>query len=101
MSVLKLAREFEKKVSEHVDTDPSVVIHEHEGVDPVSYMAFSNLKNIIEDASELLSILNSEDDLPQWVDELLAISKNNVSKALYYVRAEKSLDDVEADSDSE
>jgi hypothetical protein len=90
MSVLKLAREFEKKVSEHVDTDPSV-----------SYMAFSNLKNIIEDASELLSILNSEDDLPQWVDELLAISKNNVSKALYYVRAEKSLDDVEADSDSE
>lgn len=89
MSVLKLAKDFEKKVAEHVNVDPSMVVTEHEGTDPVSYMAFSNLENLITDASELLSILNSKDDLPQWVDELLAISKNNVSKALGYVRSEK------------
>ena len=83
--VLKLAEKIEKKY----EIDPDVVIHEHEGVDPVSYMADSNLKNIINDASELLSIMNSKDDLPQWADEALAIAKSNVSKILAYVRSEK------------
>ena len=69
--------------------DPEVVITEHEGVDPVSYMAYSNLKNIIADSSELLSIMNSKDDLPQWADEALAIAKANVTKILGYVRSEK------------
>lgn len=88
--ITKLSRAFEHKVLENQHAvDPSVVVEEHEGVEPVSYMAFSNLKTIINDATELLSILNDEDDLPQWVDEMLAISKNNVSKALDYVRSEK------------
>lgn len=84
--ILKLAEEFEQLAKL---PDPKVVIEEHEGVEPVSYMAHSNLKNIISDASELLSILNAQDDLPQWTDELLAVAKNNISKALGYVRSEK------------
>jgi len=66
-----------------------MVVEEHEGVDPVSYMAYSNLKNIIIDATELLSIMNSKDDLPQWADESIAMAKMNVSKILGYVRSEK------------
>lgn len=41
------------------------------------------------DATELLSIMNSKDDLPQWADEALAIAKMNVTKILGYVRSEK------------
>ena len=69
--------------------DPGVVVEEHEGVHPVSYMAYSNLKNIVIDATELLSIMNSKDDLPQWADEALAMAKMNVTKILGYVRSEK------------
>jgi hypothetical protein len=86
--LFKVAEEFEKKI------DKSVVVEEHEGVEPTSYMAYSNLKNIIADSSELLSILNSKDDLPQWVDELLAIAKSNITKALGYVRAQKVANNV-------
>lgn len=81
--LFKLADKFEGKV------DPDVVVHEHEGVEPVSYMAYSNLKNIVMDATELLSIMNSKDDLPQWADEALAIAKMNVTKILGYVRSQK------------
>ena len=81
----KLAQKFE----EEMKIDPSVVVEEHEGVDPVSYMAYSNLKNIIMDATELLSIMNSKDDFPQWADESLAIAKMNVTKILGYVRSQK------------
>lgn len=84
--LLKLAQKFEEKL---VKVDPSVVVEEHEGVEPVSYMAYANLKNIITDASELLSIMNSKDDLPQWADEALAMAKMNVTKILGYVRSEK------------
>jgi hypothetical protein len=83
--VIKLAEEFEKMV----DVDPSIVVEEHEGVEPVSYMAYSNLKNIVIDATELLSIMNSKDDLPQWADEALAVAKMNVTKILGYIRSEK------------
>ena len=74
---------------DYLDVDPNEIVEEHQGVKPVSYMAYSNLKNIIADATELLSIMNSKDDLPQWADELLAIAKNNVTKALGYIRSEK------------
>jgi hypothetical protein len=85
--ILKLAEEFENMLEE---ADPSVVITEHEGVKPKAYMAFSNLKNIIAEASELLSMMNEDDVLPQWADETLANSKMNVSKILGYVRGEKT-----------
>ncbi len=89
--IFKLAEDFSKKMLENEDVlvDPSMVVEEHEGVDPVSYMAYSNLKNIIIDATELLSIMNSKDDLPQWADESIAMAKMNVSKILGYVRSEK------------
>lgn len=92
--LLKLAQKFEKDMdlsleNEEIEIDPSVVVEEHEGVEPVSYMAYSNLKNIIMDATELLSIMNAEDDLPQWADEALAIAKMNVTKILGYVRSQK------------
>ena len=85
--LIRLAQAFEEKLKE---IDPSVVVTEHEGVEPKAYMAFANLKNIIADASELLSIMNEQDELPQWADELISNSKMNVSKALGYVRSEKT-----------
>lgn len=68
----------------------SVIIEEHEGVEPVSYMAHSNLTNIISDAKQTLELLNDKDDLPQWTDELLSIAKNNINKVLSYVKSEKA-----------
>lgn len=76
-------------VRDKLHTDPSVVLQEHEGT-PRSYMVFNNLKTIIMDASELLSIMNENDELPAWTQELISNSKMNVGKALDYVRAEKS-----------
>jgi hypothetical protein len=84
--LLKLAQQFEEMAEQ---VDPSVVITEHEGVEPAAYMAHANLKNIIVDASELLSIMNEKDVLPQWADEAIANAKMNVTKILGYVRSEK------------
>jgi hypothetical protein len=83
--LLKLAEAFESKLQ----IDPSVIITEHEGVEPKAYMAFSNLKNIISDASEILGMLNEKDILPQWADESIANAKMNVSKIMGYIRSEK------------
>lgn len=91
--LIKLADKFENKI------DSSIVVKEHEGVEPVSYMAYSNLKNIINDASELLSIMNSQDDLPQWADEALAMAKMNVTKILGYVRSQKITAEAQDSSD--
>lgn len=85
--MFKLAQEMSEKYD--LEVDPDIVVEEHKGVEPVSYMAHSNLKNIIMDASELLSIMNAKDDLPQWADEALAIAKTNVSKIFGYVRSQK------------
>ena len=93
--ILKLAEQFESLEK----VDPAVVVEEHEGVEPVSYMAYSNLKNIITDATELLSIMNSKDDLPQWADESLAIAKMNVTKILGYVRSQKIAVEAQAQLD--
>jgi len=87
------------KAETAVKVDPDVVVKEHEGVDPVSYMAYSNLKNIITDATELLSIMNSQDDLPQWADEALALAKMNVTKILGYIRSEKISAAAQAQTD--
>lgn len=81
--LLKLAELLEDTTNENI------IIEEHE-TSPVSYMAFSNLKNIIKSSNELLDLLNENDDLPQWVDELLAVAKNNITKALGYIVSEKT-----------
>ncbi len=74
---------------DELTVDPSVTLQEHEGT-PRSYMVFNNLKNIIMDASELLSIMNQNDELPAWTQEMVSSAKMNLSKALDYVRAEKT-----------
>ena len=83
--LFKVAAKFAEKLQE---VDPNVVVKEHEGVEP-SYMVASNLENILSDAKELISIMNSKDDLPAWADEMVSLSKNNLSKVLDYVRSEK------------
>ena len=70
--------------------DPSVVVTEHPGVRPAAYMAHSNLKNIVVEAEELLGLLNDRDVLPQWADEAIGSARMNITKALGYVRAEKT-----------
>lgn len=82
----KLAQQFDDKLQQ---VNPELIVKEHDNLVPISYMAFNNLKNIINEATQLLAIMNTKDDLPQWADELLAIAKNNVSKTLDYVRSEK------------
>ena len=72
--------------------DPSLTLTEHPGVRPAAYMAHSNLKNIIHDAEEMLSLMNERDVLPQWADESIASAKMNVSKMLGYVRSKKTRD---------
>jgi hypothetical protein len=84
-NLIALAEKFESK---YKDVDKEVVIEEHD-VKPISYMAFSNLKTIIDNAKELLSMLNEDDDLPQWVDEQLAIAKSNINKSLEFVKSQK------------
>lgn len=88
MSIVKLFRVAAKFAEKLQEVDSSIVVKEHEGVDP-SYMVVSNLENILSDAKELLSIMNAEDDLPAWADEMVSLSKNNLSKVLDYVRSEK------------
>jgi hypothetical protein len=97
--IYKIAEELKEKYlsNKHVDfssheemhTDPSITLEEHEGT-PHSYMVFNNLKNIIIDASELLSLMNEHDVLPAWTQEMVSSAKMSVGKALDYVRAEKS-----------
>lgn len=70
--------------------NPSVVMHEHEGVTPRSYMAVQNLTAIMRAAHEVMALLNEEDELPAWCEQLLAEAKANVSKARDYVVGEKS-----------
>jgi len=66
------------------------VINDENDEKPVSYMAFSNLKNCIANASELLALMNEQDDLPAWADEMVALSNHNLTKVLGYVRSMKS-----------
>ena len=97
--IYKIAEEMKEKYlnDEHVDfssekemhIDPSITLEEHEGT-PRSYMVFNNLKTIINDASELLSIMNEDDVLPAWTQEMISGAKMSVGKALDYVRAEKT-----------
>ncbi len=97
-----MPRTYKRKYAVQSKVDPSIVLEEHEGVHPVSYMAYSNLRNISHDSTELLSIMNSEDDLPQWADEMLTLAKNNVSKVLGYVRSEKmETESLKEDHDTE
>lgn len=67
-----------------------VINDENDDEKPVSYMAFSNLKNCIANASELLALMNEQDDLPAWADEMVALSNHNLTKVLGYVRSMKS-----------
>lgn len=82
-------KNFDFSPKEDVKVNKDITLSEHEGT-PRSYMVFNNLKNIIMDASELLSIMNENDELPAWTQEMISTAKMNVSKALDYVKAEKT-----------
>jgi len=70
--------------------DPMVTIEEHPGVEPVSYMAYQNIVSIMHDANEIMEMMNSCDDLPQWVDQCLSEAADRVGKAKRYIMGEKS-----------
>ena len=72
------------------EPDPSVVLHEHEGVSPRSYMAVQNLQAACRASREMLSLLNEQDELPAWCEQLIAEGKANLSKARDYIMGEKS-----------
>lgn len=71
--------------------DPAITIEEHPHTDPVSYMAHSNLVSIKHDVHELEHLLNSCDDLPQWVDQLISEAADRIGKAKRYIMSEKSM----------
>ena len=70
--------------------NPNVVMEEHEGVVPRSYMAVQNLTAIMRASREIMALMNEADELPAWCEQLLAEAKANVSKARDYVVGEKS-----------
>lgn len=72
--------------------NPSVVLEEHEGVTPKSYMAVSNLRAIQHAAEEILGLMNDQDELPAWTEQMIAEAKANLSKARDYIMGEKSED---------
>lgn len=76
-----------------LEPNPEVVLEEHPDQKPKAYMAFANLKNVIENAQEILSLLNDNDELPAWVEELLAAAKMTTTKALHYIRSRKTKPD--------
>jgi len=72
--------------------DPSVILREHpRDGGPVSYMAFSNVKNMCHDLIELMEMLNMNDELPQWVNQSLSEAADRVSKAKRYVFGQKDV----------
>lgn len=71
--------------------DPKVVIQEHPVDGPVSYMAFSNLKNMVHDLCELMIMLNTQDDLPQWVDQSISEAADRLSKVKRFVYSRKNI----------
>lgn len=73
-----------------LELDKDKVISGDDQEKPVSYMAFSNLKNCIANASEVLALMNEKDDFPAWADEMIALSNHNLTKVLGYVRSMKS-----------
>jgi hypothetical protein len=70
--------------------NPNVVMREHEGVTPRSYMAVANLNAILHACGEIASLLNENDELPAWVEDMLTTAKNSVGKARDYILSEKS-----------
>lgn len=73
-----------------MDVDPRVTIEEHHGVEPVSYMAYSNVVSMMHDVMEIMQMMNNCDDLPQWVDQSLSEAADRVAKAKRYIMSEKS-----------
>lgn len=69
--------------------DPSTVIKEHSCAPP-SYVAHSNLKNIVANTVEIMSLLNREDQLPAWVTDMLSRADQNLVQALEYIRGQKT-----------
>ena len=72
--------------------DPSVTLqeHPHDG-GPVSYMAFSNLKNMHHDLVELMQMLNMCDELPQWVNQSISEAADRLAKAKRYIYGRKDV----------
>ena len=90
MDLSKIAsRVAETALSPSVQPDPSVVIEEH-SVTPVSYMAVANLKTTASNCQELLALMNEQDDLPAWADEMISAAKLCSTKVLQYVKSQKS-----------
>lgn len=73
----------------NLSPDPGVVFKEHDAT-PKSYMGISNLRNIISNCKELLTLMNDQDELPAWLEESIAAAKMGTTKALHYVRGVKS-----------
>ena len=71
--------------------NPMVTIEEHPKDGPVSYMAFSNIKNAMHDLTELLCMMNECDDLPQWADQSLSEAADRISKVKRFVYGKKDV----------
>lgn len=87
------ANSFNRDMSDMAPTvhvDPAVIIEEHPGVSPVSYMAYSNTVSMLHDIMEIMEMMNNCDELPQWVDQSLSEAADRVGKAKRYIMGEKS-----------
>ena len=71
--------------------EPEVVIEEHPVDGPVSYMAYSNLKNMMHDLLEIMQMMNHEDELPQWVNQTISESADRLAKAKRFIYGRKAV----------
>jgi hypothetical protein len=71
--------------------DKRVLIEEHPigPNEPVSYMAYSNCTNAMHEITEIMELMNLCDDLPQWVDQLIAEGADRFAKAKSYILSQK------------
>ncbi len=71
-------------------------VTESEEVDYEGAMAKSQLRNIIEDSQELMSMITDESQLPAWIQSKLTIAEHNLDASLDYMKSEEHSDDKES-----
>ena len=74
--LLKVAQQFEKKLTEHDDME-------------ASYMSKENLESILRYSQQVMDMLDEDDDLPDWCDDKLSVAKALIDDVYNYVANEK------------
>jgi hypothetical protein len=84
------------EILDYVKEKTGRMVTESEEVDYEGAMAKSQLRNIIEDSQELMSMITDESQLPAWIQSKLTIAEHNLDASLDYMKSEEHSDDKES-----